>query len=223
MPSPSRSRSDASPRRALRVVLAAAALVGAAWAAAVLPEGVRPAATEGAGFIAGVFDPPRPAPELALPGSDGEQLSLARYRGKVVVVGFGFTSCPLVCPTTLAALAGARKKLGADAENMQVVYVTVDPKHDDAARLRDFLGRFDATFVGGTGTAEELAAVRESYGVAVGEDPGAGGFSHSTSTYLIDAEGNIRALMPYGHSADDYAHDVRLLLHGGELAAASRS
>jgi protein SCO1/2 len=205
------------------VVLAAAALAGAAVTAAVLPEGVRPAASPDTGFIAGVFDPPRPAPELALPGSDGEKLSLARYHGKVVVVGFGFTSCPLVCPTTLAALAGARKKLGADAQDMQVVYVTVDPARDDAARLRDFLGRFDGTFVGGTGTAEQLAAVRESYGVAAGEDPGAGGFSHSTSTYLIDGAGNIRALMPYGHSADDYAHDVRLLLHGDERAAGSPS
>jgi protein SCO1/2 len=135
----------------------------------------------------------------------------------VVVLGFGFSSCPEVCPTTLAALAGARKKLGADAERMQVVYVTVDPGRDDAERLRAFLGRFDPTFVGGTGTVEQLAAVRESYGILVGKAPG-DSISHSSFTYLIDRDGRIRALMPYGHSSDDYAHDVRLLLDGGAQA-----
>jgi protein SCO1/2 len=138
----------------------------------------------------------------------------------VVIVGFGFTSCPEVCPTTLAALAGALEKLGADAEGVQVVYVTVDPERDDAERLRKYLRTFDPTFIGGTGTAEQLAAVRESYGIAVGQQPGSS-FSHSSFTYLIDREGNIRALMPYGHGSDDYAHDVRLLLHGAERAGAS--
>ena len=199
----SRSRSD---------VRAAAALTACVVFAAV-------AAAEPA-FIAGVFDPPRAAPELALRGSDGKELRLDRYRGTVVVLGFGFTSCPEVCPTTLAALAGARKKLGADAAGVQVVYVTVDPKRDDVERLRTYLRTFDPTFVGGTGTPEQLTSVRERYGVTVGELPGPS-FSHSSSTYLIDSEGRIRALMPYGHSSDDYAHDLRLLLHGGEQAAAA--
>jgi protein SCO1/2 len=193
--------------RALVTLLALVMIVGAAGAA------------EDVGFIAGVFEPPRAAPELALRGSDGNELRLDRYRGKVVIVGFGFTSCPEVCPTTLATLAGARVKLGADAEGVQVVYVTVDPKRDDAERLRNYLRTFDPSFIGGTGTAEQLAAVRGSYGIAVGQQPGSS-FSHSSFTYLIDREGNIRALMPYGHSSDDYAHDVRLLLHGAERAAA---
>lgn len=199
MPSRLRSRSE--------ILLAFALLVAATGAA------------EDAGLIAGVFEPPRAAPELALRGSDGNELRLDRYRGKVVVLGFGFSSCPDVCPTTLAALAGARKKLGADAERVQVVYVTVDPERDDAERLRKYLRAFDPTFIGGTGTAEQLAAVRESYGIAVGQQPGSS-FSHSSFTYLIDREGNLRALMPYGHGSDDYAHDVRLLLHGAERAAA---
>jgi protein SCO1 len=204
MPSRSRSRSDV---RALVALLACSLLAGAARAA------------EDAGLIAGVFDPPRPAPELALRGSDGNELRLDRYRGKVVVLGFGFSSCPDVCPTTLAALAGARKKLGADAERVQVVYVTVDPERDDAERLRTYLRAFDSSFIGGTGGAEQLAAVRERYGIVVGQQPGSS-FSHSSFTYLIDREGRIRALMPYGHSSDDYAHDVRLLLKTGEGAAA---
>jgi len=195
-------------RAAAAVLLACALVAGSASAT-------------GAGLIAGVFEPPRVAPELALQGSDGKDLRLDRYRGRIVVLGFGFTSCPDVCPTTLAALAGARKKLGADAAGVQVLYVTVDPKRDDAERLRTYLERFDPTFVGGTGTPEELAAARESYGVAVGEQPGRS-FSHSSFTYLIDGEGKIRALMPYGHSSEDYAHDLRILLHGEPAAAASR-
>jgi protein SCO1/2 len=176
------------------------------------------AATAGAGedstLRAGVFSPPRPAPDFSLRGSDGSELALHRYRGKVVVLGFGFSSCPAVCPTTLAVLAEARKRLGAAGEELQVVYVTVDPERDGVERLHEFLGRFDRTFVGGTGSAEELAAVRERYGV-VATRTGSGesyGFVHSSSTYLIDREGALRALMPYGHSSEDYVHDVEILL-----------
>jgi len=163
---------------------------------------------------AGVFDPPRPAPELSLRGSDGKELSLGRYRGKVVILGFGFTSCPEVCPTTLGVLAEARKKLGPAADELQVVYVTVDPARDDAERLRAYLRAFDPTFVGGTGSAEELAAVRERYGVLAQRTTSASGdgFSHSSFTYLIDRTGMLRALMPYGHAPDDYVHDVEMLL-----------
>ncbi len=80
--------------------------------------------------------------------------------------------------------------------------------------MRKYLGSFDPTFIGGTGSAEELAAVRKSYGIsATRQDAGASyGFSHSSYTYLIDREGNLRALMPYGHSSDDYVNDVELLL-----------
>jgi protein SCO1/2 len=171
-------------------------------------------AAEETSLKAGVFSPPRPAPAFSLRGSDGTQLELGRYRGKVVILGFGFSSCPDVCPTTLATLAQARKKLGAEASQLQVVYITVDPERDDAQRLREYLGGFDKSFLGGTGTAEQLAAVRKEYGIAAtrrasGESYA---FNHSSYTYLIDREGNLRALMPYGQSADDYVHDVQILL-----------
>ena len=163
---------------------------------------------------AGAFDPPRAAPEFQLRGSDGTELTLSRYRGKVVIVGFGFSSCPNVCPVTLSTLSQVRKQLGSDAAEVQVVYITVDPERDDAERLRQWLAAFDPSFVGGTGSAEELAAVRKAYGIAasreaVGTDYG---FNHSSFTYLIDRDGNLRALMPYGHPPDDYVHDVRILL-----------
>ena len=92
---------------------------------------------------AGVFSPPRQAPDFSLQGSDGRELKLSSYRGKVVVLGFGFTSCPDVCPTTLGTLAQARRNLGAQAANVQVIYVTVDPERDVADTMKKYLGAFD--------------------------------------------------------------------------------
>jgi protein SCO1/2 len=164
---------------------------------------------------AGVFEPPRHAPEFSLEGSDGNALSMSRFKGKVVLLGFGFTYCPGVCPTTLATLAQARRKLGAAAADVQVVYVTVDPERDNAARMKEYLAAFDPTFVGGTGAADRLAAVRKDYGVSA-EKKGQGKnyqVAHSSFTYLIDRRGRLRALMPYGQGPDDYAHDLRILLN----------
>ena len=163
-------------------------------------------------FRAGEFDPPRPAPEFHLAGSDGKELTLERFRGKVVVVEFGFTACPAICPTTLAVLAKARRELGDDAQKMQVVYITVDPERDTAGHLAEYLAKFDPTFVGGTGTEEQLAAVRKSYGVEAARIEGAGGYVHSSSVYLVDPDGKLRLLMPFGQSSGDYVHDVRRLL-----------
>jgi protein SCO1 len=181
--------------------------------ALVLLAGAAVAAETGA-LKAGAFSPPRQAPDFSLAGSDGKELKLSRYRGKVVLLGFGFTSCPNVCPTTLALLAQVRRQLGRDAGEVQVVYVTVDPERDDAARLRAYLAAFDPTFVGGTGSPERLAAVRKDYGVVARKVPGAGGdysMDHSSFVVLIDRDGKLRALMPYGHTPDDYVHDIRIL------------
>jgi protein SCO1 len=172
------------------------------------------AAADAPGLKAGVFEPARTAPQFSLPASDGSELDLRRFRGKVVVLGFGFTSCPDVCPVTLAVLAQARKKLGEQADSLQVVYITVDPERDDAERMRNYLEAFDSTFIGGTGTEDQLAAVREEYGIIAKKQVQGDNytFAHSSYTYLIDRDGKLRALMTYGHSADDFAHDIRILL-----------
>ena len=166
----------------------------------------------------GVFDPPRMAPDFTLRGSDGSELKLSRYRGKLVVLEFGFTSCPEVCPTSLAMLALARKKLGTLANEVQVVYITVDPERDTVAVIKPYLAAFDASFVGATGQAEELAKVRKAYGISAGKVmvPGsktAYTLSHSSFLYLIDKQGSLRSMMPFGSSADDVAHDIRILLN----------
>lgn len=164
---------------------------------------------------AGSFDPPAMAPEISLPASDGGSLALSRYRGKVVLLEFGYTSCPSVCPTTLATLAQARKRLGEDGKQVQVVFVTVDPGRDTARQLQAYLHGFDSTFVGGTGTEAQLAKVRQRYGVSARrQDYGNGyyGMAHSSSVYLIDRRGRLRAMMPYGRPASDYVHDLEALL-----------
>lgn len=163
---------------------------------------------------AGVFEPPRGAPDFSLQGTDGRELKMSRHRGKIVLLAFGYSSCQAVCPTTLATFAEARRRLGAAASNVQVIYVTVDPERDDVAHLKNYLGNFDNTFIGGTGTADQLSVVRKDYGISA-QKIAAGdsySYSHSSFTYLIDRSGKIRALMPYGHSPQDYVHDLTLLL-----------
>ena len=124
---------------------------------------------------------------------------------------------PKVSPTTLATLAQARDQLGPQADEVQAIFVTDDPARDTAARLREFLAAFDPTFIGATGDAETLARVREAYGVTA-EREGDGpdyAMAHTSSIFLIDPAGRLRAMMPFGHDGADFAHDVRLLLEEG--------
>jgi len=164
---------------------------------------------------AGVLSPVMAAPSLKLQGTDGRPLDLAHYRGKVVMLAFGFSSCGEVCPITLATLAGARKKLGADADGVQVVYVTVDPERDTEARMKKYLSSFDSTFVGGVGTRDQIDAAQKSYGISSKKIEYSGGgytIGHSSSIYLIDRAGGLRAVMPYGRTVDDFVHDLKILL-----------
>jgi len=163
---------------------------------------------------AGAYDPPQAAPEFSLRGSDGSELSLARYRGKVVLVSFGFTYCAAVCPTTLSTLAQARSRLGKNADSVQVIFVTVDPARDDPVRLQEYVAAFDSSFVGATGTTNALADARKAYGVtAVKEGTGPDyAMAHTSSIFLIDREGKLRAMMPFGHDPGDFVHDIELLL-----------
>jgi len=166
------------------------------------------------GFKSGVFDPPRQAPEFSLQGTDGQTLSLSRYRGKVVLLAFGYSSCTAVCPVTLHTFALAVRKLGPAAAGVQVVYVTVDPERDSPARLKQFLASFDPAFAGATGTEQQLEQVRKDYGVSAKKIPYEKSYvyDHSSFTYLLDRNGRIRSLMPYGHSADDFVNDLNILL-----------
>ena len=207
-----------SGRRLLLAALALAVLlVGALLFARADEPATEPPAREALGEMrAGAYDPPRPAPDFALRGADGTEVRLADHRGKVVLLTFGFTHCAAVCPTTLGTLARARAELGAAGERVQVIFVTVDPARDSAPQMGRYLAAFDPTFLGATGTEERLSAVREAYGVsAVREGDGPDyAIAHTSSIFLIDPAGRLRAMMPFGRDAADFAHDVALLLEG---------
>jgi protein SCO1 len=192
-------------------------------ALATLAAGAEPASSPP--LKAGVFSPARLAPDFSLQGSNGAAAKLSDYRGKVVLLGFGFSSCPEVCPTTLATLAQAHRKLGAAGRDLQVIYVTVDPERDSTQRLKQYLDTFDPTFLGATGSPAALAAVRQQYGVQAQRKPLGNTYvmAHSSSTYLIDRAGRLRALMPYGHSPADYVHDLSLLLQEAPSTAAGNA
>jgi len=176
------------------------------------------------GFRSGTFDPPREAPAFSLDGSNGEKLSLRDHLGKVVIVNFGYTFCQEVCPVTLARLsevhkklASAAQKLGSAARDVQVIYVTVDPERDSPERLREYLAVFNPSFLGATGSPDELAAVRKAYGVVAEQvasaNPALGyAVNHSSYIYLVDRQGKLRGLVPFGTPAEDIVHDVELLL-----------
>jgi len=176
------------------------------------------AATETARFRSGAFEPPRPARDFTLPAASGAEFRLSRHLGKVVVLTFGYSSCPDVCPTVLAELAQVRERLGAAARRVQVVYVSVDPERDTPTRLQGFTEQFDKTFLGITASMDELAPVWKAYGVSVarrelpGSKPPTYLVHHSASVFLIDGAGRLRVMAPFGTPSDDVLHDIRLLL-----------
>lgn len=179
--------------------------------------GAGAAAAPIAGLKSGLFEPPRVAPAIGLRASDGGAFDLARYRDKVVVLEFGFTHCTEVCPVSLASLAQARKLLRADADKLQVVFVTVDPARDSVTRLRDYLAQFDPGFIGVSGSAQQVDAVLKAYGISATRRMVEGSktdytMHHSSYLYFVDRRGMLRALMPFGRPAAEIAHDVQLLL-----------
>ncbi len=170
----------------------------------------------GPAFRGGVLDPPRPAPEFALQGADGREFRLSRQRGQVVVVAFGYTFCPDVCPTTLAEFAQIKGRLGPAEQQVRFVFITVDPERDSPERLRAYTGAFDRSFLGLTGTAAQLEGVRKAYGVIARKQvvPGTSAaylMDHSAFTYVVDRDGRLRLMFPFGTSVDDMTHDIQLL------------
>jgi protein SCO1/2 len=125
--------------------------------------------------------------------------------------------CPDICPTTLAQLAEVRKKLGPAGKDFQVVYVTVDPERDTVQRLNQYVTGFDPTFIGVTGTIPELEQVRKDYGIFANRKYIEGSktaylIHHSSFIYLLDGDGKLRAMSPYGRQVDDVVSDVKALM-----------
>lgn len=144
------------------------------------------------------------------------QRGLGDYRGKVVVIFFGYTQCPDVCPTTMSDLAEVRKRLGPDGERLQVIFVTIDPERDTPALLSQYVPAFDPSFVGLYGTAEQTAVVAKEFKVfyqkVAGSTPTSYTMDHTAGSYVFDKEGRVRLFIRHGASVDDMVSDLRRLL-----------
>ena len=152
---------------------------------------------------------------MNLKDHNGRPRTLADFRGKVVAVFFGFTHCPDVCPTTLAELSQVMRELGADADKVQVLFVTVDPERDTPEVLRQYVPAFHPSFLGLVGDAEGTARAAKEFKVFYQKQPlKNGGYSvdHSAGTYIFDRAGRLRLFAPYGRGAAALLHDIRILL-----------
>ncbi len=158
------------------------------------------------------------ARELSLTDPDGRRRGLGEFKGRVVVVFFGFTHCPDVCPTTLAELALVKRTLGADGERLQGIFVTVDPERDTPELLKAYAANFDAGFLALRGTPEETAAVARHFKIFYAKVPGKteGSYTidHTAGAYVFDPVGRVRLFTRHGTGADALVHDIRILLAG---------
>ncbi len=153
--------------------------------------------------------------DLRLNDATGKPVTLADFRGKVVVLFFGYTHCPQICPTTLADLAQVMRELGKDADRVQVLFVTLDPERDTRELLAQYPPAFHPTFKGLNGDAAATAQAAQAFGVIYQKQPNkSGGYDldHSAGTYLIAPGGDPVLLAPYGQRTDLLVHDIRLLL-----------
>ena len=162
-------------------------------------------------------EPYPPAPEIELPRDNGASFRLSEMRGNTVLLFFGYTSCPDVCPTTMAELKQALEKLSEeDAKRVQVLFVTVDPARDTPERVQEYVNHFNSDFIGLSGKESELAEVWKDYGVFRENVDGnsAAGYlvDHTARVTLIDKRGNLRLSFAFDTPVDNIVHDLKLLL-----------
>ncbi len=156
--------------------------------------------------------------DFALTDDTGHLRHLSDYKGKAVVLFFGYTQCPDVCPTTLAGLAAAMKLLGADAKRVQVLFVTVDPERDTQALLAAYVPQFYPTFLGLRGDTATTAATAKEFRIyyrkVAGSTPQNYTIDHTASSYAYDPQGRLRLLIRHGETPQNIAADLKLLLDG---------
>ncbi len=156
------------------------------------------------------------ANDFTLVDGNGERVSLSDFRGKPVLLYFGYTFCPDVCPTTMAELGQMMQALGKKADDVQVVMISVDPERDTPERLGEYVRYFHPNFIGLTGTEDEIAQAATPLGIyyARQEVEGASGYlmDHTATVLMVDQDGSVRMVWPYGTSGQAIAEDVRYFL-----------
>jgi protein SCO1/2 len=163
-----------------------------------------------------VMQSPMQATDFTLPSQNGQPVSLQDFEGKIVLLYFGYTTCPDVCPTTLADIHVAREALGKRADEVQVIMITVDPERDTQEVMADYMSHFDSSFIGLTGTPEQIAQVATYYGIFYEKQEGDSALGylvdHTATVMVIDREGYLRVVFPFGTAAQDIASDLKYLL-----------
>ena len=153
---------------------------------------------------------------FSLPDQSGQVRSMKDFAGKVVVVFFGFTQCPDVCPTSMVELAQIKKSLGADGDKLQVVFITVDPERDTPELLKAYMTNFDPSFIAVRPSIEQLPQVAKDFKIyykkVEGATPASYTLEHSAGNYVYDPKGNIRLFSRYGNDVQGLTADLRLLL-----------
>ena len=167
-------------------------------------------------FSGSVIQGTAAAPDFTL-DSDRGPVSLSDFEGELVMMYFGYTFCPDVCPTTLSDIATAVELLDDDdAEQVQLIMVTIDPARDDAARMGDYVRHFDEDFVGLSGSEEEVGSVATLYGIyyRAGEGTEATGYlmEHTATVLVVDRAGNLKVVIPFGVEPEGIAADLEYML-----------
>ena len=198
------------------VLLAAAALFTAVLSGLTACDGRAPGAAARPSFKGVDITGAEYARTLSLTDADGQPRTLADYKGKVVLVFFGYTQCPDVCPTTMAELAEVKRQLGADGARVQGLFVTVDPERDSAALLKAYMANFGPDIVGLRGTPDEIKAAAKEFKVYFSKVPGKTATSytvdHTAGSYVFDAKGRVRLFTRYGSGAQALIDDLKILL-----------
>jgi protein SCO1/2 len=163
------------------------------------------------------LDEPPAVPDFTLTDESGQRFQLSDQRGNVILLFFGYTSCPDVCPTTLATWRQVHEALGDDAQRVRFVFVTVDPERDTPERLAIHVNAFNPDFVGLTGTQEELEPVYDLFNVFFEKDTSSASalgylINHTATTFVLDPEGRWRLRETYGTEVEDLVHDIQQLL-----------
>ncbi len=166
-------------------------------------------------FHGSVIQSPEPAFDFTLSGSNGD-VSLSDFRGKVVLIYFGYTFCPDICPGTLANVAQALRSMGDKAEEVQLIMVSLDPERDTPEKLAEYMGHFDPSFIGITGTKAQIDEVTALYGIFYQKAEGSEAtnylIDHTATLMVLDREGFLKLVFPYGVTSEEIADDLKYML-----------
>lgn len=166
-------------------------------------------------FHGTVIQSPEPSYDFTLTSANGD-VSLSDFRGKLVLIYFGYTFCPDICPATLANVGQALNQIGAKAEDVQLIMVSLDPERDTPEKLAEYVGHFHPSFIGITGSKEEIDTVASLYGIFYQVNQGSDAtkylIDHTATLLVIDREGYLKLVFPFGVTAQEIADDLKYMI-----------